>query len=70
MSAEYPPEIRSQLYHRLNEIGKGYGACFNRSDGYLPNSRRALMLVIQKFHNCPGWERYKMKHYNLDVIIS
>ena len=44
ISAEYPPEIRSQLYHRLNEMGKGYGVCFNRSDGYLPNSRRALML--------------------------
>jgi hypothetical protein len=25
MSAEFPPEIRSQLNHRLNEMGKGYG---------------------------------------------
>ncbi len=25
MSAEYPPEMRSQLYHRLNEMGKAYG---------------------------------------------
>ena len=44
ISAEYPPEIRNQLYHRLNEMGKVYGVSFNRSDGYLPNSRRALML--------------------------
>ncbi len=44
MSAEYPPEIRSQLYHRLNEMGKVYGVYFNRSDGYLANSRRALIL--------------------------
>jgi predicted DsbA family dithiol-disulfide isomerase len=44
MSAEYPPEIRSQLYHRLNEMGKVYGVHFNRSDGYLANSRRALIL--------------------------
>jgi len=44
MSAEYPPEIRSQLYSRLNEMGKVYGVHFNRSDGYLANSRRALIL--------------------------
>jgi len=44
MSAEFPPEIRSQLYHRLNEMGKVYGVHFNRSDGFLPNSRRALIL--------------------------
>jgi predicted DsbA family dithiol-disulfide isomerase len=44
MSAEFPPEIRNQLYHRLNEMGKAYGLHFNRSDGFLPNSRRALIL--------------------------
>ncbi len=44
MSAEFPPEIRSQLYHRLNEMGKVYGIYFNRSDGFLPNSQRALIL--------------------------
>ncbi len=40
MSAEFPPEIRNQLYHRLNEMGKNYGVHFNRSDGFLPNFRR------------------------------
>lgn len=44
MSAEYPPEMRSQLYQRLNEMGKAYGVHFNNSDGFLPNSRRALIL--------------------------
>ncbi len=44
MSAEFPPEMRSQLYQRLNEMGKAYGVHFNRSDGFLPNSRRALIL--------------------------
>ncbi len=44
MSAEFPSEIRNQLYHRLNEMGKAYGIHFNRSDGFLPNSRRALIL--------------------------
>ncbi len=44
MSAEFPPEIRNQLYHSLNEMGKAYGIHFNRSDGFLPNSRRALIL--------------------------
>jgi predicted DsbA family dithiol-disulfide isomerase len=44
MSAEFPPEIRSQLYNRLNEMGKVYGVHFNRSDGFLPNSQRALIL--------------------------
>lgn len=44
MSAEFPPEIRGKLYQRLNEMGKAYGVHFNRSDGFLPNSRRALIL--------------------------
>ncbi len=44
MSAEFPPEIRSQLYQRLNEMGKDYGIYFARSNGFLPNSRRALIL--------------------------
>jgi predicted DsbA family dithiol-disulfide isomerase len=44
MSVEFPPEMRSQLYHRLNEMGKAYGVHFNSSDGFLPNSRRALIL--------------------------
>ncbi len=44
MRAKYPPEVRSQLYQRLNEMGKIYGVHFNRSDGYLANSRRALIL--------------------------
>jgi predicted DsbA family dithiol-disulfide isomerase len=44
MSAEFPPEIRSPLFNRLNEMGKPYNVHFNRNDGYLANSRRALIL--------------------------
>ncbi len=41
---EMIPDIRTQLYHPLNEMGEAYGVHFNNSDGFLPNSRRALIL--------------------------
>ncbi|MCL4416176.1 MAG: DsbA family protein [Actinobacteria bacterium] len=44
MNEGFPPEILSQFYHQFNESGKDYGINFNRNDGYLANSRLALIL--------------------------
>ncbi|MDW7650263.1 MAG: DsbA family protein [Bacillota bacterium] len=44
MSDLFPLEKREQYFLRLNEMGKDYGIVFKRSNGYLANSRRALLL--------------------------